>query len=71
MKLFRVHSMYTMTHMHKDRHIKKFKRDKKHIKLISINRRLFWMHLEVHKVLQGAVHVPHYPHVQGQAHREV
>jgi hypothetical protein len=29
------------------------------------------MHLEVHKVVQGAVHVhhdPHVPHVQGQAH---
>jgi hypothetical protein len=43
----------------------------RHIKLISMNWRLFWMHLEVYKVLHGAVHVhqdPHLPHVQGQAH---
>jgi hypothetical protein len=57
--------------MFKDRHIKKFKRV---IKLISMNRRLFWFHLEVHEVDQGAVHVhhdPHVPHVQGQEHGEV
>jgi hypothetical protein len=29
------------------------------------------MHLDIHKVVQGAVHVHHDPHVQGQAHREV
>jgi hypothetical protein len=32
------------------------------------------MHLEVHEVDQGAVHVhhdPYVPHVQGQAHGEV
>jgi hypothetical protein len=32
------------------------------------------MHLEVHEVYQGAVHVHHYfnvPHVQGQGHGEV
>jgi hypothetical protein len=31
------------------------KRFMRHIKLISMNRRLFWMHLEVHLVDQGAV----------------
>jgi hypothetical protein len=54
--------------------MEKFKRVMRHIKLISINRRLFWMHLEVHEVVQGAVHVhhdPHVPHVQGQSHGEV
>jgi hypothetical protein len=32
------------------------------------------MHLEVHEVVQGAVHVhhyPHVPHVQGPSHGEV
>jgi hypothetical protein len=32
------------------------------------------MHIKVHEVDQGAVHVqhdPHVPHVQGQAHEEV
>jgi hypothetical protein len=33
------------------------------IKLISMNRRLFWMHLDVHEVVQGAVHVHHDHHV--------
>jgi hypothetical protein len=40
--------MYTMTpmyHMYKDRHKEKFKRVMRHIKLISMNRRLFLMHL--------------------------
>jgi hypothetical protein len=41
MKLFRAQSMYTMN---KDRHMEKFKRVMTLIKLISINRRLFWMH---------------------------
>jgi hypothetical protein len=69
--------MYTMTpmyHMYKDSHVEKFKRIMRHIKLISMNRRLFWMHLEVHEVDQDAVHVhhdPNVPHVQGQAHGEV
>jgi hypothetical protein len=77
MKLIRVQSMYTTTpmyHMYKDRPIKKFKRVMRHIKFISRNRRLFWMHLEVHEVDQGAVHVhhkPHVPHAQGQAHGKV
>jgi hypothetical protein len=68
--------MYTMTpmyHMYKDMHMEKFKRDIRHIKLISMHRRLFWMHLEVHKVDQGTVHVhhdPYVPDVQGQAHGE-
>jgi hypothetical protein len=46
----------------------------RYIKLISMTRRLFWLHLEVHEVHQGAVHVHldfHVPHVQGQAHGEV
>jgi hypothetical protein len=42
--------------------------------LISMNRRLYWTHLKLHEVVQGAVHV-HYdyymPHVQGQAHGKV
>jgi hypothetical protein len=68
--------MYTMTpmyHMYKDRHMEKFKRVMMHIKWISMNRRLFWMHLEVHEIYQGAVYVhhdPHVLHVQGQAHGE-
>jgi hypothetical protein len=50
------------------------KRIMRHIKLISIYRRLFWMHLEVHEAVQGAVHVhhdPHVPYIQGQSHGEV
>jgi hypothetical protein len=60
--------------MYKDRHIKKLKRVTRHINMISTNRRLFWIHLEVHEVDQGAVlvhHDPNVPHVQGQAHGEV
>jgi hypothetical protein len=60
--------------MYKDTHMKKFKRVMSYIKLVSMNRRLFWMHLEVNEVDQGAVHIhhdPHVPHVQGQAHGEV
>jgi hypothetical protein len=52
--------------------MEKFERVMRHIKLISINRRLFWMHFEVHEIVQGEVHVhhdPHVPHVQG--HGEV
>jgi hypothetical protein len=54
--------------------MEKFKRVMRHIKLISMNRRLFWMHLKVYEVDQGAVHVhqdSHIPHVQGQSHGEV
>jgi hypothetical protein len=75
--MVRVQSMYTMTpmyHMYKDSHMEKFKRVMRHIKLISMNRRLFWMHLEVHEVDQGAVcehHDSHVRHVQGQSHGEV
>jgi hypothetical protein len=68
MELIRVQSMYTMTPMY---HMEKFKRVMRHIKFISMNRRLFWMHSGVHEVGQLAVHVhhdPHVPHVQGQAH---
>jgi hypothetical protein len=42
--------------------------------LISMNRSLFFLHLEVHEVVLVAVqvhHDPHVPHVQGQAHGEV
>jgi hypothetical protein len=69
--------MYIMTPlyiMYKDSHMEKFKRVMWHIKLIGIIRRLFWMHLEMPEVVQGAVHVhhdPHVPHVQGQSHGEV
>jgi hypothetical protein len=52
--------------MFKYRHMEKLKRSIRHIKLISMNSRLFWMHLEVQEVVQGAVHVPHdhyVPHV--------
>jgi hypothetical protein len=45
--------MYTMTpmyHMNKDSHMEKFKRVMRHIKLISMSRRLFLMHLKVHGV---------------------
>jgi hypothetical protein len=74
MTLIRVQSVYTMTpmyHMYKDRHMEKFKRFMRHIKLISMNRKLFWMHLKVHEAVPGAVHVhhdPHVPHLQGQSH---
>jgi hypothetical protein len=63
--------MYTI---YNDRHMEKFKRVMMHIKLISMIRRLFWMHLEGHKVVQGAFHLHHdhhVHHVQGQAHGEV
>jgi hypothetical protein len=53
--------MTPMYHKYKDRHIKKFKRVMRHMKLISMNRRLFWMHLKVHEIDQGAVHVHHDP----------
>jgi hypothetical protein len=46
----------------------------RHIKLISMNRRYFWMHFKVHEVVQGAVHVhhdPHVPHGKEQSHGEV
>jgi hypothetical protein len=74
MKLIRVQSMYTMTpmyHVYKDRHMEKLKRIMRHIKLISMNKRFFWMNLEVHEVDQGAFHIihdPNAPHVQGEAH---
>jgi hypothetical protein len=41
--------------------MKKLKRVMRHIKLISMNMRLFWMHLEMHEAVQGAVHVHHDP----------
>jgi hypothetical protein len=66
-----MYTMTTMFHMYKDKYMEKFKRVMRHIGFISINRRLFWMHSEVHDVGQDADHVhhdPHVPHVQGQAH---
>jgi hypothetical protein len=42
--------MYTMYHMYKDKYMEKFKRVMRHIKLISMNTRLFLMHLKVHEV---------------------
>jgi hypothetical protein len=66
--------MTPMYHRYKDRDMEKFKRVLRHIKLISTNTKLFWMHLEVHEVVQDAVNVPHdlhVSHVQGQAHGEV
>jgi hypothetical protein len=63
MELIRVQSMYTMTPMYKNKYMEKFKRVMRHIKFISMNRRLFWMHSGVHEVGQGAVHVHHDPHV--------
>jgi hypothetical protein len=69
--------MYTMTpmyHIFKDSHMEKFKRVMRHMKLISMNRMLFWMHLEVLEAVQGAVHVhhdPHVPHVKGQSYGQV
>jgi hypothetical protein len=59
--------------MYKDLHIEKFKRVMRLIKIISMNKRLFWMHLEVHEVVQGAVHVHHnhqVPHVYKDRHIE-
>jgi hypothetical protein len=66
--------MFTIYPMYKNRHIEKFIRSIRHIKLINMNRRLFWMHLEVHEVVQNAAHIHHYHHVlhvKAQAHREV
>jgi hypothetical protein len=48
MKMLRVHSMNTMNIMYslyKDRHMEEFTRFMSHIKLISMIRRLLWMHL--------------------------
>jgi hypothetical protein len=53
-KLFRVQSMFSMTpmyHMYKDSHMEESKSFMRHIKLISMNRRSFWMHLDVHEVV--------------------
>jgi hypothetical protein len=60
MNLIRVQSINTMTliyHMYRDKHMEKFKKVMRQIKLISINRNLFWMPLEVYEVVQVAVHV--------------
>jgi hypothetical protein len=54
MKFISVQSMYTMTpmyHMYKEWHIEKFKRVISHIKLISMHRRLFWMHFDVYEIV--------------------
>jgi hypothetical protein len=58
-----MYTMTTMYTMYKDRHMEKFKRVMRHIKWISMNRRLFWIYLKVHEVDHGAVHVHHDPHV--------
>jgi hypothetical protein len=42
--------MTLMYHIYKDLHMETFKRVMRHIKLTSMNMRLFWMHLEVHEV---------------------
>jgi hypothetical protein len=42
--------MTTMYTTYKDRHMEKFKRVMRYTKLISMNRRLFWMLLDVHEV---------------------
>jgi hypothetical protein len=60
--------------MYKDRHMDKFKRVMRNMKLISMNRRLLWMHLKVHEADQGPVNVhhdPYMPHVQGHTHGQV
>jgi hypothetical protein len=69
-----MNTMTTVYPMYKDKHMEKFERVIRHIKLISMNRRLFWMHLQLHKAVMGAVYVHHdqnVPHVQGLAHGEV
>jgi hypothetical protein len=43
-------SMTPMYHMYKDSHMEESKRFRRHIKLISMNRRSFWMHLDVQKL---------------------
>jgi hypothetical protein len=53
MNLIRVQSMFSMTpmfHMYKDSHMEESKRFMRHNKIISMNRRYFWMHLDVHEV---------------------
>jgi hypothetical protein len=44
-------SMTPMYHTYKDSHMEKSKRFMRHIKLISMNRRSFWMHLDVYNVV--------------------
>jgi hypothetical protein len=63
-KLLRVQPMYTMTPMYpmyKDRHMEKSKRVMRHIKLVSMNRRLLWMHLEKIKWFRLHSMYPMYP----------
>jgi hypothetical protein len=48
--------MFSMTpmamyHMYKDRHMEESKWFMRPIKLISMNRRSFWMHLDLHEVV--------------------
>jgi hypothetical protein len=48
--------MFSMTpmvmyHMYKDSHMEESKRFMRHIKLISMKRSSFWMHLDVHEVV--------------------
>jgi phage-related protein len=68
-----MHTMTPMFTMCKDRHMEKLKRVMRHIKLISMKRRLFLMHFEVHKAVQCAVDLHHDSYVaqvHGQAHGE-
>jgi hypothetical protein len=67
--------MYTMTpmyHMYNDRHMEKFNWVMRYIKLISMNRRLFWMHLEVLEIEQGQSKYPITPmyHMYKDRHTE-
>jgi hypothetical protein len=69
-----MYTMNTIYPMYIYRHMEKSKKVIRQIKLIGINRRLFWKHPKVPEVGQGAVHVPHdhdVPYVQGQTHGEV
>jgi hypothetical protein len=53
--------MYTMTTiytMYKVRHMEKTKSVLRHMKLISVSRRLFWMHLQVPEIVQAHI----FPH---------
>jgi hypothetical protein len=49
-KVFASSTLVFHDHMYKDSHVEKFKRVMRHIKLISMNTRLFLMHLKVHEV---------------------
>jgi hypothetical protein len=53
-RFFRGQYIYTVTRRYityKDRHMEKYKKAMRHIKLIRVNKKLFWMHLIVHEVV--------------------